>query len=302
MLREAHRLELRVITELVINHTSDQHPWFQAARAAPAGSPERDFYVWSDTDQKYLDTRIIFTDTESSNWSWDNQAKAYYWHRFFSHQPDLNFDNPQVLEAVSATVHQPIQEIVLNAVELQLHSAVATGSDGKLQQATIALDVDLERDAELRRHHAAGPGDHDREHGHHQRSAPKASTAAHSRTATAPSGSSPPPSSSRPMPAGAFPCWDEPEHKATFQVRLLVPEGLLGLSNTAVVEERQADGGTWVTFDKTMKMSTNLAALFVVGPLVATGARDVDGVPLRVAASPGGMRRAHRPAGPVPRV
>src|SRR5450631_2359030 len=104
MLREAHRLGLKVITELIINHTSDQHPWFQAARAAPAGSPQRDFYVWSDTDQKYLDTRIIFTDTELSNWTWDNQAKAFYWHRFFSHQPDLNFDNPQVLEAVLQTM------------------------------------------------------------------------------------------------------------------------------------------------------------------------------------------------------
>src|SRR5258705_580847 len=101
MLNEAHRLGLKVITELVINHTSDQHPWFQAARAAPAGSPQRDFYVWSDTDQKYLGTRIIFTDTETSNWTWDPLAKAYYWHRFFSHQPDLNFDNPQVLQAVS---------------------------------------------------------------------------------------------------------------------------------------------------------------------------------------------------------
>jgi len=100
MLAEAHRLGLKVITELVINHTSDQHPWFQAARKAPAGSPERDFYVWSDTDQKYLGTRIIFVDTESSNWTWDPLAKAYYWHRFFSHQPDLNFDNPRVLEAV----------------------------------------------------------------------------------------------------------------------------------------------------------------------------------------------------------
>src|SRR6202171_2058862 len=99
MLKEAHRLGLKVITELIINHTSDQHPWFQAARAAPAGSPQRDFYVWGDTDQKYLDTRIIFTDTETSNWAWDSQAKAYYWHRFFSHQPDLNFDNPKVLEA-----------------------------------------------------------------------------------------------------------------------------------------------------------------------------------------------------------
>jgi maltose alpha-D-glucosyltransferase/alpha-amylase len=104
MLHEAHRLGLKVITELVINHTSDQHPWFQAARAAPAGSAQRDFYVWSDTDQKYLGTRIIFTDTETSNWAWDNQVKAYYWHRFFSHQPDLNFDNPRVMEAVLQTM------------------------------------------------------------------------------------------------------------------------------------------------------------------------------------------------------
>jgi maltose alpha-D-glucosyltransferase/alpha-amylase len=100
MLGEAHRLGLKVVTELIINHTSDQHPWFQAARRAPAGSPERDFYVWSDTDQKYLGTRIIFLDTESSNWTWDPVAKAYFWHRFFSHQPDLNFDNPRVLNAV----------------------------------------------------------------------------------------------------------------------------------------------------------------------------------------------------------
>ena len=104
MMNEAHRLGLKVVTELVINHTSDQHPWFQAARAAPAGSPQRDFYVWSDTDQKYLGTRIIFTDTETSNWTWDPRAKAYYWHRFFSHQPDLNFDNPRVLEAVLETM------------------------------------------------------------------------------------------------------------------------------------------------------------------------------------------------------
>jgi maltose alpha-D-glucosyltransferase/alpha-amylase len=100
MLLEAHRLGLKVVTELIINHTSDQHPWFQAARNAPAGSPEREFYVWSDTDQKYLDTRIIFVDTETSNWTWDPVAKAYFWHRFFSHQPDLNFDNPHVMEAV----------------------------------------------------------------------------------------------------------------------------------------------------------------------------------------------------------
>src|SRR5271170_4790372 len=104
MLVEAHRLGLKVVTELIINHTSDQHPWFQAARKAAPGSPERDFYVWSDTDQKYLDTRIIFTDSETSNWTWDPHAKAYYWHRFFSHQPDLNFDNPHVLEAVLQTM------------------------------------------------------------------------------------------------------------------------------------------------------------------------------------------------------
>jgi maltose alpha-D-glucosyltransferase / alpha-amylase len=99
-IEEAHRRNIRVITELVINHTSDQHPWFQTARRAPAGSPERDFYVWSETNRKYEGVRIIFTDTETSNWSWDDTAKAYYWHRFFHHQPDLNFDNPAVLEAV----------------------------------------------------------------------------------------------------------------------------------------------------------------------------------------------------------
>lgn len=94
----AHSRNIRVIIELVINHTSDQHPWFQRARNAPEGSPERDFYVWSDTDQKFPETRIIFLDTEKSNWTWDPVAGAYYWHRFYSHQPDLNFDNPQVLE------------------------------------------------------------------------------------------------------------------------------------------------------------------------------------------------------------
>ncbi len=99
-LEAAHDRELQVMIELVINHTSDQHPWFKAARNAPPGSPERDYYVWSDTDDKYKDARIIFTDTEKSNWTWDPVAKAYFWHRFFSHQPDLNFDNPRVLEEV----------------------------------------------------------------------------------------------------------------------------------------------------------------------------------------------------------
>jgi maltose alpha-D-glucosyltransferase / alpha-amylase len=98
--RAAHARGIRVITELVINHTSDQHPWFQRARRARPGSSYRNFYVWSDTDQRYRDTRIIFSDTESSNWAWDSQVKQYYWHRFFSHQPDLNFDNPRVLRAV----------------------------------------------------------------------------------------------------------------------------------------------------------------------------------------------------------
>ena len=97
---EAHERGLRVITELVINHTSDQHPWFQRARAAKPGSAARDFYVWADNDAGYQGTRIIFNDTEKSNWTWDPVANAYYWHRFFSHQPDLNFDNPQVLKAV----------------------------------------------------------------------------------------------------------------------------------------------------------------------------------------------------------
>jgi len=100
LLEAAHDRGLRVITELVLNHTSDQHPWFQRARSAPPGSPERDFYVWSDTPEKYQDARVIFQDFEPSNWSWDPVAMAYYWHRFYAHQPDLNYDNPAVWEAV----------------------------------------------------------------------------------------------------------------------------------------------------------------------------------------------------------
>jgi maltose alpha-D-glucosyltransferase/alpha-amylase len=99
-LREAHERGIRVITELVINHTSDQHPWFQRARKAAPGSKARDFYVWSDSQDKYQEARIIFKDFELSNWSWDPIAKAYYWHRFYSHQPDLNFDNPAVKRAI----------------------------------------------------------------------------------------------------------------------------------------------------------------------------------------------------------
>jgi maltose alpha-D-glucosyltransferase / alpha-amylase len=99
-MQEAKKRKLRVIIELVINHTSDQHPWFRRARASKPGSDARNWYVWSDTDQRYAGTRIIFNDTEKSNWAWDPVAQAYYWHRFFSHQPDLNYDNPNVLWAM----------------------------------------------------------------------------------------------------------------------------------------------------------------------------------------------------------
>jgi maltose alpha-D-glucosyltransferase / alpha-amylase len=98
--RAAHARGLKVITELVINHTSDQHPWFRRARVSRPGSSHRNYYVWSDTDQRYQDTRVIFLDTEKSNWTWDAEAGAYFWHRFYSHQPDLNFDNPRVLAEV----------------------------------------------------------------------------------------------------------------------------------------------------------------------------------------------------------
>ncbi len=112
LLAEAHKRNIRVITELVLNHTSDQHPWFQRARRAKAGSPERDFYVWADTSEKFPDARIIFKDFESSNWSWDREANAYFWHRFYSHQPDLNFD------------HAPVQEALLKVVDFWLEKGV----------------------------------------------------------------------------------------------------------------------------------------------------------------------------------
>jgi len=99
LVEEAHRRNIRILTELVVNHTSDQHPWFQEARRDPK-SPKRDWYVWSDTDDRYKGARIIFLDTERSNWTWDPVAKQYFWHRFFSHQPDLNYDHPEVQQAM----------------------------------------------------------------------------------------------------------------------------------------------------------------------------------------------------------
>ena len=103
-LNEAHIRKIRVVTELVMNHTSDQHEWFKRARKNPPGSPERDFYVWSETGEEYEEARIIFSDFETSNWTWDSAANAYYWHRFYSHQPDLNFDNPEVHKAIFKAV------------------------------------------------------------------------------------------------------------------------------------------------------------------------------------------------------
>ncbi|MBW3600893.1 MAG: alpha-amylase, partial [Planctomycetes bacterium] len=99
-LKEAHRRDIRVITEMVMNHTSDQHEWFQRSRRAKPGSKWRNFYVWSDTPERYKDARVIFQDFEASNWTWDPLAKAYFWHRFYHHQPDLNFENPEVRQAM----------------------------------------------------------------------------------------------------------------------------------------------------------------------------------------------------------
>ena len=96
----AHQMDIRVIADLVVNHTSDLHPWFQEARRSPPGSPKREYYVWSDDAEKYSGARIIFTDTEVSNWAWDPVAKSHYWHRFFSHQPDLMLDDPEVQQAL----------------------------------------------------------------------------------------------------------------------------------------------------------------------------------------------------------
>ncbi|HEV7502668.1 MAG TPA: maltose alpha-D-glucosyltransferase, partial [Vicinamibacteria bacterium] len=118
VLREAHARGLKVITELVLNHTSDQHPWFQKARRAPPGSAARNFYVWSDTPDRYQDARIIFKDFEHSNWSWDPVAGAYYWHRFYAHQPDLNWDNPQVRKAMLSVLDYWLGDIGVDGLRL----------------------------------------------------------------------------------------------------------------------------------------------------------------------------------------
>ena len=118
-LDEAHRRGIRVIIDVVMNHTSDAHPWFQASREDPDG-PFGDFYVWSDTDELYEDARVIFVDTEPSNWTWDPVRQQYFWHRFFNHQPDLNFDNPKVhdamLEALSFWLDMGLDGFRLDAV------------------------------------------------------------------------------------------------------------------------------------------------------------------------------------------
>ncbi len=136
-LAEAHKRELRVITELVLNHTSDQHAWFQASRRAAPGTPERDMYVWSDTPDRYADARIIFQDFEPSNWSWDPVARSYYWHRFFSHQPDLNFENPKVhdelLNVIDFWMSMGVDGLRLDAVPYLYE---AEGTNGENLPAT----------------------------------------------------------------------------------------------------------------------------------------------------------------------
>ncbi|HEX5689940.1 MAG TPA: maltose alpha-D-glucosyltransferase, partial [Roseiflexaceae bacterium] len=140
-LKEAHRRGLKVITELVLNHTSDQHPWFQRARRAKPGSAARDFYVWSDSPEKYEDARIIFKDYEASNWSWDPVANAYYWHRFYAHQPDLNFDNPEVrkatLKVVDFWLRMGVDGLRLDAVPYLFEREGTTGEN--LPQTHVAL-------------------------------------------------------------------------------------------------------------------------------------------------------------------
>ncbi len=152
-LEEAHRRGIRVITELVLNHTSDQHPWFKRARRAPPGSPERDFYVWGDSPSRYGDARIIFKDFEVSNWSWDREANAYYWHRFYSHQPDLNFENPAVHEALFEVVdfwlRKGVDGLRLDAVPY-LYEAEGTNCENLPQTHTFLKKLRAHIDARFK--------------------------------------------------------------------------------------------------------------------------------------------------------
>ena len=157
----AHARGMRVITELVVNHTSDQHPWFQRARRSKPGSVYRDFYVWSNDDHKYAGTRVIFVDTLRSNWTWDDVAGAYYWHRFYSHQPDLNFDNPRVLKEVLAVlrywVELGVDGLRLDAVPY-LVEREGTNNENLPETHEVLKRIRAELEAALSRPHAAGGG------------------------------------------------------------------------------------------------------------------------------------------------
>jgi maltose alpha-D-glucosyltransferase/alpha-amylase len=156
-LAEAHSRGLHVMTELVMNHTSDAHPWFQESRRSPPG-PKRDWYVWSDTDQRYLESRIIFTDTERSNWTFDAEARQYYWHRFFSHQPDLNFDNPEVrqemIDVVRFWLDRGVDALRLDAIPY-LFEREGTNSENLfethayLKEVRAAIDCEFDNRALL---------------------------------------------------------------------------------------------------------------------------------------------------------
>jgi maltose alpha-D-glucosyltransferase / alpha-amylase len=150
-LREAHRRDLRVITELVMNHTSDEHPWFRRARAARPGSWQRNFYVWSDTPEPYAEARVIFADFESSNWAWDQVAGQYFWHRFYSHQPDLNFDEPRVRDAMFGVVDHwlslGVDGLRLDAVPYLFERE---GTNCENLPETLALLSDLRRHVDER--------------------------------------------------------------------------------------------------------------------------------------------------------
>ena len=158
LIREAHARGLRVITELVCNHTSDQHPWFQRARRAPAGSAYRDYYVWTDNPDKYKEVRIIFTDTERSNWTWDPVANAYYWHRFFHHQPDLNFDNPRVRaeikKALDFWLDMGVDGLRLDAIPY-LYEREGTNGENLPETHEFLRELRAAHGRQVRRPHAA---------------------------------------------------------------------------------------------------------------------------------------------------